>query len=159
MSWAPTGEAAPPSGAEAQCKPSHSTESPRLFLETAGTFLFSPLQVVIAPNLITKPVSPISCVMQDPPPPSAFIGQCGLRRQRSHLGSHTQKQVGRGSLGPKPGPVRTGETPAQRGHLASVTAARQSRTRGARTQSLLSRSFFGTGAEAQSACSLMKGCG
>lgn len=106
VSWAPTGEAAPPSGAEAQCKPSHRQHRvPQALSGNSWNLPVSPLRVVIAPNLVTKPVSPISCVMHDPA--SAFIGQCGLRRQRSHLGSHTQKQVGRGSLGPKPGLVRT----------------------------------------------------
>lgn len=51
---------------------------------------------------------------------SAFLGQWRLPRPTMPLGGLRQKQVGHGSLGPKPGPVRIEETPAQTGHLTSV---------------------------------------
>lgn len=113
--------------------------SPQTFWKQLEPSCFPSSSSVIASHLVAKPESPISCVTHDPS--SAFVGQCWLHSPMTSSGSLRQKRVGSGSLGPKPGPERAGETPAQTGHLATVTVARQSSTRGARTQSPLSRKF------------------
>lgn len=68
------------------------------------------------------------------------------------LGGLRQKQVGHGSLGPKPGPVRIEETPAQTGHLTSVKGKAEQGTQAEQVGGARS-TFLGTRVEAWGACS------